>query len=136
MNKIKPKYSEKLTCPICWGRKDKLGNILEKGSIIQYLKPQAPKENNEEAKDSFIDLDYESKKIKEDYLGSEYFKTKSHLEKVACFSCGRIFENAKDQNGLCENLPGFILNSAQNICDQTMPKEINKEAFDYYFYDD
>ena len=137
LNKIKPKFTEKDICPICWGRKDKLGNILEKGSIIQYLKPNAQEEKkSEEIKDSLIDMEYESKKIKEDYLNSEYFKSKSYLEKVACFSCGRLFQNAKDQNELCENFPGFILSTAQSISDQTMPKEINQQAFDYYFYDD
>jgi len=29
LNKIKPKMDEKKICPICWGKKDKLGNILE-----------------------------------------------------------------------------------------------------------
>jgi len=134
LNKIKPKMDEKKICPICWGKKDKLGNILEKGSIIQYLKPQG-KEEQIPSNKGLIDMDYESKKIKDEYLSSEYFQAKNNFEKIACFSCGRIFENAKDQTAFSENLPGFIKNSAQNICSQTMPKSINQKAYDYYFYD-
>jgi len=133
LNKIKPKMDEKKICPICWGKKDKLGNILEKGSIIQYLKQG--KEEEVPSNKGLIDMDYESKKIKDEYLSSEYFQTKNNFEKIACFSCGRIFENAKNQTELCENLPGIIRNPAENIRSQTMPKSINQEAYDYYFYD-
>ena len=137
LTKVKPKFDEKRICPICLGKKDKLGNILEKGSIIEHLKPHGAKEEvqEEKPKTGLIDMEFESRKIKEDYLQSNYFKSKSNFEKAACFSCGRIFENAKDVSQMAENLPGLIKSNVQGICSHTMPKSINKEAFDYYFYD-
>jgi len=135
LNKIKPKFEDRKICPLCWSNKDKLGNILEKGSIVQYLKGDQAKTEVKETKESgHFDMEYASQKIKEDYLTSEYFTKKPSLEKVSCFSCGRIFENAKNQNQLVENLPPQFVENANILFNKEFKEKSAKEISEFYFY--
>jgi len=67
------------------------------------------------SQDKPLDMEFHSKKIKEDYLGSEYFQNKHPLEKVGCFACGRTFENAKDPSAIHENFPDSLRKNAETL---------------------
>jgi len=133
LDKIKPKYENNELCPLCLGKRDKISNVLEKGSVIDYIKPQS---DLFESKANVINVEEEDERIKKIYLNSEFYKNKTDLERVCCFACGRIIENSKNQKALVEALPQVVKESYQQISNTLFGKIIknDNDLINYSFY--
>lgn len=132
IEKIRYKRVQDPLCPLCLGKRDKLVNVLEKGSVVQNLKKESGEEPNE-----IIDVLKESEKMNSSYLNSDFYSTKSDIEKVCCFGCGRTFENAKDSAKFAESLPEIIKTNAQiSIAISLAQKNSDEGLKNYVFYKD
>jgi len=137
LDKVKSKKNLETLCPLCLGKKDKLVNVLEKGSIIEHLTQEKQVDNDGGTKADIIDITKECEKMKTNYMQSKFYTNKTSLEKVCCFGCGRAFENAKDPEKFSESLPEIIkthgelalLHSYANL-------HTEKEFQKYMFYDE
>jgi len=120
---------------LCLGKRDKISNVLEKGSVIDYIKPQS---DLFESKANVINVEEEDERIKKIYLNSEFYKNKTDLERVCCFACGRIIENSKNQKALVEALPQVVKENYQQISNTLFGKIIKKkndnDLINYSFY--
>jgi cytoplasmic tRNA 2-thiolation protein 2 len=137
LDKIKPRTVHTQICPLCLGKRDKISNVLEKGSVIDYLKVKEEEivtASTIESEKKVIDLEEEDRKMKMIYLQSEFYKNKSSVEKVCCFACGRITENAKNQKVMSELLPGVIGGNAEILNNLMNNITGDKAIIDNAFY--
>ena len=117
------------------GKKDRLINVLEKGSIIEHLKEG--QQDTTSGPQGFLDSAKECELTKKNYLSSAFYEDKSMIEKVCCFGCGRTFENAKDPASFVDNLPDALKNNAQISVSNCYAKlNTDKDLKDYVFYED
>ena len=96
-------------CPLCFGVRDTINNLLEVGSTIKSI--QVNPDRKEET--SFISKNQDTPvSVKS---SNEWFK--SSLEQTMCFGCKRLVISAKDKEGLLQLLPKVILANGQKIFD-------------------
>lgn len=136
LDKIKHKRKLDTLCPMCLGKKDKLVNVLEKGSIIEHL-TQERQEPRDKTPSDLINITKECEQMKMNYLQSKFYTNKTSLEKVCCFGCGRAFENAKDPVKFSESLPEIITaNGELSILHSYANLNTEQDFQKYMFYDD
>ena len=125
LSKIKPKIEHKEFCPVCLGHRDKIINVLEKGSVIG--------DDFQKDKKLTIGNDFEVKQL---YINSNYYQSKNDFEKICCFACARIFENSKNNKDIDLLFPSVIQDTSRIIAANLNKNSVDndKKLVDFTFY--